>query len=245
MDIGDLTHRQTEDLGNKMGGMSGIKRFLSGELVLVDRNITPSADSSQGLTNGGITFASALNAEAFLDDWSKFLRDVFGLGLPSRKKIILPETRSGFGWGIITPEGMTNERVLQSFVGICPIWRWTKENLDELTTSVRNADSTRVVWVRDRVEADEEHKNKSYNDLLNAGIGGVTILERLILDRWFYYKTGRHLDMSNVTRCDGSVYSDGGDVPSVCWRGGSGGLGVLGYNPVRCFGFLRSREAVS
>lgn len=247
MDIGDLTHRQTEDLGNKMGGLSNIKRFLSGELVLIERNAlqTPLVLSSQNLSSGGVTYASALNTEAFLDDWEKFLKEAFKISLPSRKKILLPQTRPGFGWGIITPKGMTNERALQSYAGICPIWRWTNDNLDKLTTSVRNTDNTHVVWVRDRIEADEEQKNKSYNDLQVAGISGVTLVERLLLGRWFYYKTSQHLDMLSITRCDGSRGSGGG-VPGVRWCGdGDGGrLGVYWDGTGRRDEGVRSREAV-
>lgn len=200
---------------------------------------------SQDLANGGVTYALALNTEAFMDDWSKFLKEVFKLGLPSRKKIILPKTRPGFGWGIITPGGMTIERAIQSYADICPIWRWTDDDLDGITTSVRNADNTHVVWVRDRIEADEEQRGKSYNDLQIAGISGITLSERLLLGRWFYYKTSRHLDVFNVTRCDGSLCSDCSDgrVPGVSWRDG-GIFSLRKFGPDFCNDDVRSREAV-
>ncbi len=241
-----LSLRQVNDLGNKIGGQERAKRIMSGELVLVERNAlqTLQALNPQVPANGGVTYASVLNTEAFLDDWSKFLKEVFKISLSSRKKILLPKTKPGFGWGVLTPRGMTIERVLESFNGICPIWRWTNDNLDKITKSVRNADNTRVIWVRDRVEADEEHRSKSYNDLKATGINGCTLLERLLLERWFSYKTNQHLDVSNVTRCDGSFDSDG-DVPGVYWYDDYGRLDVHRDVPDDCRDGLRSREAVS
>jgi len=34
MKYGELTLRQVEDLVNKLGGMDGVRRFLSGEMVV-------------------------------------------------------------------------------------------------------------------------------------------------------------------------------------------------------------------
>lgn len=235
-----------QDFANKIGGDERIKRFQSGELVLVERSAvaTPaSLISQQGLANGGVTYASVLNVEEFLDDWSKFLRDVFKVGLPSRKKIVLPKTRLGFGWGVLTPKGMAIERALASYADVCPIWRWTNDNLDKIVESVRSTDSTRVVWFRDRVETDEEHRDKSYNDLWSAGINGSTLLERLLLGRWFHYRVGQHLDVVNITRCDGSRYSDG-FVPSVYWCRHYGKVCMDRYSADDRRVSLRSREAV-
>lgn len=245
-DFGRLTLDQVNDLGNKIGGQERAKRFLSGELILVERGFqTPQAtNSSQVSVNGGVTYAPSLNVEVFLDDWAKFFKDVFKLGLPSRKKIILPETRSGFGWGVVAPKGMTIEGTLQGYAGICPVWRWINNNIDNITKSVRNSDTTRVVWVRDRSEADEEYKGLSYNDLQVMKIGGITLLERLLLGRWFYYKTNQHLDRVNISRCDGSIFS-GGNVPSVSWSDDDGGLFVGGYDPDFRDDDLRVREVVS
>ncbi len=239
-----VTASQLKDFFRQMDDGSITGHIVQG--ILEHRNPFPekAVPAPQGLANGGVTYASVLNTEAFLDDWSKFLKEVFKISLSSRKKILLPKTKPGFGWGVLTPRGMTIERVLESFNGICPIWRWTNDNLDKITKSVRNADNTRVIWVRDRVEADEEHRSKSYNDLKATGINGCTLLERLLLERWFSYQTNRHLDVSNVTRCDGSFDSDG-YVPGVFWDGLHGRLGVDRYGPDYCGGDLRSREAVS
>jgi len=237
---------QVQDVINKFGSEDRIKRWQSGELVLVERNVVSGAVSSKGLDNGGVTYASALNVEAFLDDWAKFLQDVFNVGLPNRKKIILPSTRTGFGWGVLTPKDMMIERAIASYSDVCPIWRWTNDDLDKIVKSVRSAEKgARVAWFRDRVEADEEHKKKSANDIKLARFNGATLLERLLLGRWFSWKTGsQHLDVVNATLCTGSRDSDG-DVPFVHFGRFGGEVYVDRYFPDGASGVLRSREAVS
>lgn len=244
MSLDNLTWKQIQDLGNKMGGEERVKRFLSGELVLAERNVSPVPIT--GFDNGGITFASFdLNVEAFLDDWSKFLKEVFKTGLPSQKKIILPKTRPGFGWGVLVPRQITIEGSVGSYSDICPVWRRTNENLDKVTNSVRDANKgTYACWFRDRIEADEEYKKKSANDIKIAGINGITLLERLLLGRWFYWKTNKHLDIVSITRCDGSRHL-GGNVLSVSFVRYIGELYVDNYHSDSADDGLRSREAVS
>jgi len=101
-----------------------------------------------------------------------------------------------------------------------------------------------AIWLRDRVEADEEHKNKSANYLKSANISGITLLERLLFEFKYFRETGKHLDVQNWTLCSGSRYTGGG-VPRVDWGPGSRGLWVYWYDPGFAFDFLRSREVVS
>ncbi len=88
------------------------------------------------------------------------------------------------------------------------------------------------------VEADEELKNLSADDLKEKGIEGITLRERLLLELQYVAETGKHLDLTNWTLCSGSRYSDG-VVPDVSWGGGK--LNVNWNNSSNRNDYLRSR----
>ncbi|MEK7192228.1 MAG: hypothetical protein AAB646_01805 [Patescibacteria group bacterium] len=111
-------------------------------------------------------------------------------------------------------------------------------------STCRKADQDYAIWVRDRVEADEELKNKSADDLKASGTNCIILEERLMLEFFYYWKNKSHLDIQNVTLCAGSRYSDGG-VPEVRWDSDDGEVCVRWlYSCHRDFR-LRSRAAVS
>ena len=101
-----------------------------------------------------------------------------------------------------------------------------------------------AIWLRDRVEADEELANKSADDLKKKRINCITLPERLLLGLFLYWKDKQHLDHNNRTLCAGSRGS-GGYVPNVFWLALDGRVFVdwlcAGYR----FSILRSRQAVS
>jgi len=69
--------------------------------------------------------------------------------------------------------------------------------------------------------------------------------KRLLLELFYHWKTGKHLDILNWTLCSGSRYSVGG-VPIVGWHGGYDRLSVGWCNAgSRDDEELRSRQAVS
>ncbi|MCX6766489.1 MAG: hypothetical protein NT170_01765 [Candidatus Moranbacteria bacterium] len=114
---------------------------------------------------------------------------------------------------------------------------------DEIVESERTAENGHyAVWVRARVEADDEFKNLSANDLKKQGHKGITLEERLVLELFYFWKSGKHLDIQNVTLCAGSRYSDG-NVPNVNWNDDK--LNVNWYNTGNANDNLRSREEVS
>ena len=79
-----------------------------------------------------------------------------------------------------------------------------------------------AIWVRERVEADEELANLSADDLVakkaKMKFADITPLERMLYELKFFMETGKHLDIQNVTLCSGSRDS-GGHVPRAYWRG--------------------------
>lgn len=177
-----------------------------------------------------------------ITDWQQFYHDLFGLEI-DLLGLSVPAKKKGFDRLVIVAQGMTLQRLYDNCVKLCPCWKWTDDDLDKIVQSERTAkDGTYAVWFRDVVEADEELKNLSANDLKEKGIPGITLEERLLMELKYFKETGNHLDIKSWTLCSGSRDSDG-RVPYVCW--GSGLLGVGGYRPDGAGGGLRSRRAVS
>lgn len=177
----------------------------------------------------------------FIAEWQNLYRDV---GIETDfSNLRIPERPQSFDRLIIVAQGMMPQRPYDKCAELFPCWKWTDENLDKIVTSDRSAkNGAYAIWVRDRVEADEELKNLSANDLKNQGISGITLEERLTYELKFFKETGRHLDLNNITLCTGSRYSDG-YVPHVHWYDGK--LHVHWDYPDHAYGPLRSRQAVS
>ncbi|HMP67524.1 MAG TPA: hypothetical protein PKA60_02135 [Candidatus Paceibacterota bacterium] len=99
-----------------------------------------------------------------------------------------------------------------------------------------------AIWVRDSVEADKVHQNKSADMIKEEGLKTETLTERMIHELVYFSETGKHLDVNKVTLCSGSRFSDG-SVPGAGWYDGD--FQVCWY-----YSFLRgrrwcSREVVS
>jgi len=97
-------------------------------------------------------------------------------------------------------------------------------------------------YFKKTVEADENLKNKSADDLGKKGIEGITLRERIIMELQYFNETGEHLDIINITLCSGSRRSDG-DVPDADWSGSKFEVGW--FDAGDRGGGLRSREAVT
>lgn len=179
-----------------------------------------------------------------VEEWQKFYKEVFNLDVDFSNPQI-PGKREGFNWLVVVVPGMTPQRLFDKCKELFNAWKWTDKNLDKIIKSDRNqANGPYAVWFRDRVEADEELKNLSVNDLKQKSIQGITLEERLLLELFYFWKTKKHLDISNWTLCSGSRYSDG-NVPNVDWIGHDDKLYVYWYHPDYAYDGLRSRQVVS
>jgi len=177
-----------------------------------------------------------------LSDWQQFYQDIFGIETDF-SNLEIPERQEGFDRLIVVAQGITPQWLYDKCKELFSCWNWTDKDLDKVTESERNAkDAAYAVWFRNRVEADEELKNLSYNDLKEQEIPGITLEERFIYELKYFKETGEHLDVRNVTLCSGSRYSVG-RVPHVGWHDGR--LGVYWYALGCSYGSLRSRQAVS
>ncbi|MCB9815740.1 hypothetical protein H6785_04150 [Candidatus Nomurabacteria bacterium] len=160
-------------------------------------------------------------------------------------KLKIPKQQPGFDRLIIVPKGLTRKQMIKIMRTKFNMWVYTDDLDEAITKNDRsNEDDTYAVWVRDNVEADEELKNLSANDIAEQKISGQTLLERL-LHEWAYSdETGKHLDIENVTLCAGSRYSDG-RVPSVYWYHDDRKVHVDWYDPGGSLARLRTRAVVS
>ncbi len=175
--------------------------------------------------------------------WETFYRNELGITV-DLSGLQVPDPRQDFPWLIVVVPGVTIEMVLAAMKRRFPVWRWTNDDLDTLTESTRSAaNGPYAVWVRDRVEADEEHRNRSYNDLQKAGTLGTTLLEYALLHLKHFAETGVHLDSTNVALCPGSLYRDG-FVPHGDWDPVSGRFFVSRCSRGNANGILRCREVV-
>ena len=175
-------------------------------------------------------------------EWQEFYQDVFGWDTDFSNLQIPPE-RDGFGWLIVVTKGLTINLVFDKLTERTKTWRYTNDLDKAVTENDREPNTDYCLWIRDRVEADEKNKNLSANQLKAKGIPGITLLERLILELFYFWKSrGQHLDLKNITLCAGSRLSDG-SVPGVRWNGGK--LYVDWYNPGNQLDDLRTRSVVS
>lgn len=158
-------------------------------------------------------------------------------------KMRWPSERLGFGWLVPVPKGIVASGVLvvlkqKQGVEVCNNYGDVDAGHYDRTAARRGY----AVRFRNRVEADEEWKEKSADDLKKLKVVGTTLTERLLLESIFVATTGNHLDIVNMTYCTGSRHLDGG-VPGVDWYGGW--LYVYWRYSSHAHGYLRVREAVS
>ena len=179
---------------------------------------------------------------SLIADWQKFYQDEFSL-TTDLSAIRVPGSRNGFGRTLYIAQGITTQKVYDRCAELFPCWKYTSESLDTAIPANDRypTNGSYAVLVRDRVEADREHRNKSADDLKVAGILGIVVLERLIFELKYFRETRKHLDISNITACTGSR-DFGGRVPCVDWCDGELkvgwaplAVGVPGGVPARWF----------
>lgn len=154
-------------------------------------------------------------AEEQVARWEGRYREVYGVAADF-KNLALPERRPGFDRLILVHEAITSNKVFAKLSERMPTWRYADDFDPVDARSVRKPGKTYAIWVRERDEADEEHKGKSANDLERDKVNTETLLERLLQEDIFESETGKHLDLKNITLCAGSR-DPGGGVPDVCW----------------------------
>lgn len=187
----------------------------------------------------------ALSVPNWIDEWERFCLEILGLHC-DYKKLTTPIPREGFEWFLVADKRVSTEAAYQKCQELFDCWKYTGDSLDEavLTNDRNQTSGTYAVWLRNTVEADEIHQLKSANTLKQEGISSITLRERLVLELWYYWGTGEHLDIQSYTVCAGSRVGDDG-VPLVYWDPDDRELCVGWCFPTYRCDFLRCREVVS
>src|SRR3989338_9324403 len=127
--------------------------------------------------------------EEMLADWANFYKEVFGLELDF-SGITIPDSKPGFDRLLVVAQGMTPQRLFDKCKELFPSWKYTEKNLDEIIKSDRTSQNGHyAIWVRDRVEADEENKNLSADQLKERGTPEITLEEREAYELKFFKET--------------------------------------------------------
>lgn len=220
---------------------------IFGSLTFRDAQACAGAQSEivAGVRKAFEPFITTKSALYWLDEKESFYQEVFGLDCDF-SSVRVPVSREGFGWLLVADKCVTTEMAAAKCKERFPFWRLIDESYDAVVTHNDRSekDGTYAIWLRDTVEADEVHKNKSANDIQAAGIKGVTLREQLLLVLWYHWKFGKFLDIVNTTLCTGSRYSDGG-VPSCRWSPDYRKVDVYRCNVAYRYDDLRCREVVS
>lgn len=180
----------------------------------------------------------------FVAEWGRFYRDVLGMNVDF-SHLVIPTKPNGDFWLIVVTPGLTYNVLVAKLRSLFDSWVYT-DDLDKVINM--NKEQRRAIgkpyaiWVRARVEADEENANKSANDLSNTP--SLTLMERFLLEGIYFKKTGKHLDISNVTLCAGSRRLDG-FVPGVDWDADVSKMGVYWSSAYYRDDDLRARTVFS
>lgn len=160
-------------------------------------------------------------------------------------KLLLPPQSPDIWW-VPMVQGVTSNKIVAGHKKLGVKFYLYADDLDAAVPT-HDRDPNRgsyVVGFRRTVEADEENKNLSANQLKKQNHKGITLPERLLLGVGFYVATSQHLDVENITLCAGSR-SQAGGVPFVDCSPGHRSVYVSRYFPFYSCAYLRSRSAVS
>ena len=182
-----------------------------------------------------------------IGEWKQFYAEYFGLEDTETlmRDSQVPATKDGFGQIIVVQQGLTLNQVYTVCESKFNCWRYSHDLDASVTQNDRTPTKDYAIWIRNgRFEADEELKNISADTLTDEKVKGITLLERLFLELGYFLATGNHLDVENVTLCNGSRFSDGG-VPRVDWNADGRGVNVYWYGPSVSDARIRARAVVS
>jgi len=145
-------------------------------------------------------------------------------------------------WWIVKEVNKKTSELLEECRSLFPVWSYRDDAQLDKDFPIPSVLTTREY--KPNVEADEEYRNISANELIEKYPDRqfITLRERIIMELQFFKVTGQHLDIDNITLCSGSRSSDG-SVPGASWRGGEFRVGC--FSPGDADGSLRAREVLS
>jgi len=153
--------------------------------------------------------------------WSKFYNDVLRYTGVKFQPKILPDEHPGFTQLVVFHEGLTMHKVLEALRELCGAAVFYEQGLqsvhDFLTDPIATPDHTYAVLVRRSATPDKEHLGKSAAVIRDQQIASQSLLGRLLLHAFHFWKHSEHLDETCMTICAGSSFLKG-DVPVVYWH---------------------------
>lgn len=174
-------------------------------------------------------------------EWQDFYARILGIEVDF-SEVQIPEHKPEFDRVLIIAHGLLISRALEA----CefPHWCYWDDPDSAITVDERSAVNSPpyAIRVRDCVEADDDLKGLSAENIEERGIKTQTVLERVLHELKFFDETKQHLDIKNITLCAGSRGSDG-FVPDVYWF--SGKLFLSWSHPQIVDPNLRARAVVS
>ena len=229
---------------------------MAKKLVIGESSVTASqlTDFFRQISEGSITgemvqafnerrnpFEKPTMPSKVLQDWKQFYKKYFGIELPNGIKI--PTKKDGFNRLLVIAKGLTNNSVYAACEKHFPCFRYNNDLDTAVPTNERDPkNGSYAIWVRDEIEADEVHKDKSVNMIKEEKLKTQTLLERMLHELVYFLESKKHLDIQNWTLCSGSRDSDG-RVPGAGWDDGQ--FYVRWDSVDFRVGSLRSREVVS
>jgi len=177
--------------------------------------------------------------------WQKIYKEWFGMEINVSGLKVPDNYDPEKHFLVLVAKGITMNTVVEAMRKRFKVYLYTEDLNSDVTKNDRSSEGGHyLVLFNKNVEADEEFKNMSADDLIKKGHQGITLLERLLLEVLYYNKTEKHLDVENATLCAGSRDSDD-DVPHVNWNSDYGKLDVGWHCSDSSHDYLRSRVVVS
>jgi len=176
--------------------------------------------------------------------WTKIYKNWFGKTVDFTELIIPAFYNETKHFAVIVAKGTTMNEVVIAMKKKFNVYLYAEDLNLSVTTNDRIADKDYVIIFNKNIEADENLKDLSANKLAKMNISGITLLERLLLEIYYFDQTKKHLDINNWTLCSGSRYS-GGRAPNVHWSSDFSELGVDWNGVDHHNAYLRSRAVVS
>jgi len=176
--------------------------------------------------------------------WSNFYKEVLGITL--EHPISIPGHKDGFDFLIIMAKGLTHKMISNVEVNLYSTYKYQSDldNATDQTKEERTTKKSYAIWIQDSIEAPEDLKNVSASEIERRKLKTMTLLERRLLELFYYWTTKKHLDIDNWTLCAGSRYSDG-YVPRTCWFPSDGRFHVGWCYASYSYSYLRARTVVS
>lgn len=145
---------------------------------------------------------------------------------------------------IIVAKGLTLNQAMSAMREKFAVDSLARDLDASVTKNDRIADRDYCILVRKNVEADENLRKISAQAL--AGMSDfkvITLLERFLLEIYYFKKTEKHLDVANTTLCSGSSDSKG-NTPGVRYDHINDSVNIVWYRSRFSIGYLRPRKVL-